>query len=118
MFWNPIAYQQLSKIYNVHQLSKKSLKKLRTKDTQAEWLKSGSMILIFEPKSGCRMPLSKVYVALQNPFYYGEFQYGDKWYKGTHKPLISKTLFEKVQIQLQVAPKQWNKQLFSIQKDL
>ncbi len=70
----------------------------------------------FRTKSGCRMPLSKVYVALQNPFYYGEFQYGDKWYKGTHKPLISKTLFEKVQIQLQVAPKQWNKQLFPFKK--
>lgn len=70
----------------------------------------------FRTKSGCRMPLSKVYVALQNPFYYGEFKYGDKWYKGTHKPLISKTLFEKVQIQLQVAPKQWNKQLFPFKK--
>lgn len=70
----------------------------------------------FQTKSGCRMPLSKVYVALQNPFYYGEFQYGDKWYKGTHKPLVSKTLFEKVQIQLQVAPKQWNKQLFPFKK--
>lgn len=70
----------------------------------------------FRTKNGCRMPLSKVYVALQNPFYYGEFQYGDKWYKGTHKPLISKTLFEKVQIQLQVSPKQWNKQLFPFKK--
>lgn len=70
----------------------------------------------FRTKSGCRMPLSKVYVALQNPFYYGEFQYSDKWYKGTHKPLISKALFEKVQIQLQVAPKQWNKQLFPFKK--
>ncbi|MBP7875833.1 recombinase zinc beta ribbon domain-containing protein [Candidatus Woesebacteria bacterium] len=56
------------------------------------------------------------YVALQNPFYYGEFQYGDKWYKGTHTTIITKTLFEKVQIQLQVAPKQWNKQLFPFKK--
>lgn len=70
----------------------------------------------FTTKSGCRMPLSKVYVALQNPFYYGEFQYGDKWYKGTHKTIITKTLFEKVQIQLQVAPRQWNKQLFPFKK--
>lgn len=70
----------------------------------------------FTTKSGCRMPLSKVYVALQNPFYYGEFQYGDKWYKGTHKTIITKALFEKVQIQLQVAPRQWNKQLFPFKK--
>lgn len=70
----------------------------------------------FTTKSGCRMPLSKVYVALQNSFYYGEFQYGDKWYKGTHKTIITKAMFEKVQIQLQVAPRQWNKQLFPFKK--
>jgi len=70
----------------------------------------------FTTKSGCKLALSKVYVALQNPFYYGEFQYGDKWYKGTHKTIITKALFEKVQIQLQVAPKQWNKQLFPFKK--
>lgn len=70
----------------------------------------------FRTRSGFKLALSKVYVALQNPFYYGEFQFGDKWYKGTHKPLITKTLFEKAQIQLQVAPKQWNKQLFPFKK--
>lgn len=70
----------------------------------------------FSTKSGCKMPLSKVYVALQNPFYYGEFKYGDKWYKGTHKTIITKALFEKVQVQLQVAPRQWNKQLFPFKK--
>ncbi len=70
----------------------------------------------FTTKSGCKMPLSKVYVALQNPFYYGEFKYGEHWYKGTYESLITKTLFEKVQIQLQVAPRQWNKQLFPFKK--
>jgi len=70
----------------------------------------------FTTKSGCKLALSKVYVALQNPFYYGEFQYGDKWYKGTHKTIITKALFEKVQVQLQVVPKQWNKQLFPFKK--
>lgn len=62
------------------------------------------------------MHLSKIYVALQNSFYYGEFRYGDKWYKGTYEPLITKALFERVQIQLQVAPRQWNKQLFPFKK--
>lgn len=70
----------------------------------------------FTTKSGCKMPLSKIYAALQNPFYYGEFQYGDKWYKGTYESLITKALFERVQIQLQVAPRQWNKQLFPFKK--
>ncbi|OGK16727.1 hypothetical protein A2690_04890 [Candidatus Roizmanbacteria bacterium RIFCSPHIGHO2_01_FULL_39_12b] len=70
----------------------------------------------FTTKGGCRMHLSKVYVALQNSFYYGEFRYGDTWYKGIHETLVTKTIFEKVQIQLQVAPKQWNKQLFPFKK--
>ncbi len=70
----------------------------------------------FRTKGGCKMHLSKVYVALQNSFYYGEFQYGDVWYKGIHETIISKQTFEKVQIQLQVAPKQWNKQLFPFKK--
>lgn len=70
----------------------------------------------FTTKSGCKMPLSKIYVALPNPFYYGEFKYGEHWYKGTYETLITKSLFEKVQIQLQVAPRQWNKQFFPFKK--
>ena len=83
---------------------------------------SGRMIkkwlddISFTTKNGYKMALSKIYVALENPFYYGEFRYGDKWYKGTYEPLITKPLFEKVQIQLQVAPRQWNKQLFPFKK--
>lgn len=70
----------------------------------------------FRTKNNCRMPLSRIYKALENPFYYGEFKYGDKLYKGTYEPLITKKIFEKVQIQLQVAPRQWNKQLFPFKK--
>lgn len=70
----------------------------------------------FTTKGGYKMHLSKVYEALQNPFYYGEFKYGDIWYKGIHETIITKSIFEKVQIQLQVAPKQWNKQLFPFKK--
>lgn len=70
----------------------------------------------FRTKNNCLMPLGRLYKTLENPFYYGEFTYGDKRYKGTHEPLVSKQIFEKVQIQLQVAPKQWNKQLFPFKK--
>jgi hypothetical protein len=45
-------------------------------------------------------PLSVIYEMLNNPFYFGEFEYGGKWYMGTHEPLMSKRIFEKVQIQL------------------
>ena len=34
---------------------------------------------------------------LQNPFYYGCFQYNDELYEGVHEPIISQQLFEKVQ---------------------
>lgn len=35
---------------------------------------------------------------LRNPFYYGEYEWKGKRYKGTHKPLISKDLFDQVQL--------------------
>jgi len=52
-------------------------------------------------RSGKPVPLSSLLALLLNPFYYGEFQYpegpGAKWYKGAHKPLISKQLFDEIQ---------------------
>lgn len=48
-----------------------------------------------------QVPVSSVLAMLVNPFYYGSFQYPEgldqPWYKGAHKPLISKGLFDKVQ---------------------
>jgi len=70
----------------------------------------------FKTKNNCKMPLGRLYATLENSFYYGEFTYGDKRYQGTYEPIVSKQIFEKVQIQLQVAPKQWNKQLFPFKK--
>ncbi len=68
------------------------------------WLDS----LDFESKHGNRLGLSHIYRTLQNPFFYGEFQYPKTkptLHKGKHKPLISKELFDQVQIQLAVAPR-------------
>lgn len=52
-------------------------------------------------RSGKPVPLSSLLAMLLNPFYYGEFQYpegpGSKMYKGAHKPLISKALFDEIQ---------------------
>lgn len=52
-------------------------------------------------RSGRPVPVSSVLAMLINPFYYGEFQYpegpGNPWYKGAHKPLISKELWDEVQ---------------------
>ena len=45
------------------------------------------------------IPLSMVYRMLKNTFYYGEFEYptgSNKWYRGSHDPIISKELFIEV----------------------
>ena len=82
-------------------LLRKYLEKLGKKagaaDDSKDWLdKQG-----FTSSSGGPVTLSQVLALLKNPFYYGEFQYpespGGKWFKGAHKPLISKELFELVQ---------------------
>jgi DNA invertase Pin-like site-specific DNA recombinase len=70
----------------------------------------------FKTRNNCGLTLGRIYATLNNPFYYGEFRYGTKWYKGTHEPLITKYIFDKVQIQLEVTPRQWNKQVFPFKK--
>lgn len=47
--------------------------------------------------------LGNIYKLLENPFYYGVFEYPKKsgnWYNGKHPPLITKELFDQVQNQL------------------
>lgn len=49
------------------------------------------------------LSLGNVYRLLENPFYYGVFEYPLKsgnWYQGKHKPLITKELYDEVQKQL------------------
>lgn len=70
----------------------------------------------FKTRNNCGLTLGRIYATLNNPFYYGEFKYGTKWYKGNHKPLITKYIYDKVQIQLEVVPRQWNKQVFPFKK--
>lgn len=66
----------------------------------------------FTTRTGRPIALSKIYAVLKNTFYYGEFTFGDKVYKGNHEPLVTKELFEKVQKQLFVPEKEWNKKVF------
>ena len=65
-----------------------------------QWLKFD---LNFKSRANKNMTLSSVYLVLQNPFYYGVFEYPEKsgnWYDGKHQPLITKELFDRVQDQL------------------
>lgn len=59
-------------------------------------------------RAGKGVTLSQIYQMLKNPFYYGEFEFpigSGNWYEGKHKPLITKELFNKVQLQLVTCPK-------------
>ncbi len=61
-----------------------------------KWLDS----INFKTKSGKSPQVSLILSMLKNSFYYGEFEYplgSGKWYKGSHKPLIGKEVFDIVQ---------------------
>ena len=65
------------------------------------WLKFD---LNFRSATGNKnLTLGNIYVLLQNHFYYGTFEYpknSGNWYKGIHKPIITKELFDLAQTQL------------------
>ena len=49
------------------------------------------------------LSLGNIYKILDNTFYYGKFEYpkdSDQWYQGKHEPIITKELFDEVQLQL------------------
>jgi len=48
-------------------------------------------------KGGSPLHLSSIEKILKNPFYYGMFLYRGELIQGTHKPMISKKLFDKIQ---------------------
>ena len=52
-------------------------------------------------KNGGRVHKSIIHALLNNPIYHGEFKWGGKLYKGTHRPIVSRALFNHVQIRLQ-----------------
>ncbi len=64
------------------------------------WLK---FELNFHTRGNKPLTLSGVYRIIDNPFYYGPFEYpreSGNWYQGKHTPLITQELFEKAQAQL------------------
>lgn len=65
------------------------------------WLK---FELNFKTRNGNKgLTLSNIYLILQNPIYYGVFEYPKKsgnFYTGKHEPIISKELYDQVQRQV------------------
>lgn len=75
----------------------------------------------FTNRSGTKVSLSQIYLMLNNPFYYGMFEYpinSGKWYKGSHKPLITKGDFEQVRKQLTLPFKKakWGSKTFTFKE--
>jgi hypothetical protein len=64
------------------------------------WLKHD---LNFYTRGNKSITLSGIYRILDNPFYYGVFEYpkeSGNWYEAKHKPIITQELFEKARTQL------------------
>ncbi len=70
----------------------------------------------FTNRSGRPVTLSQIFIILTTTFYYGEFEYPEgsgKWFKGAHKPLISKELYELVQKTRGAYKGQWGSKVFA-----
>lgn len=71
----------------------------------------------FTTRNGKPINVSSILDMLVNPFYYGEFRYSDdsggRWFKGAHKPLVSKELFDIVQQTRGVNKGLWGTKQFS-----
>jgi DNA invertase Pin-like site-specific DNA recombinase len=66
----------------------------KTMSQLAEFLRENGAIT----KGGKIFKDDKIKWILQNPFYYGHFRYGGEIYEGKHTPIISKSLFDRVQV--------------------
>ncbi|HCW32027.1 MAG: resolvase domain-containing protein [Candidatus Peregrinibacteria bacterium GW2011_GWF2_39_17] len=51
----------------------------------------------FRRVGGKPISLSTLYEIFTNPFYYGEFEWDGKWWKGSHQPMISQEEFDLAQ---------------------
>lgn len=65
-----------------------------------QWLKHD---INFKTENNMHLSLGNLYKILENHFYYGRFEFpkeSGNWYNGSHKPIISKDLFDLVQTQI------------------
>jgi site-specific DNA recombinase len=64
------------------------------------WLKSE---LNFRTENNIHLSLGNIYKILESHFYYGRFEFpkaSGNWYNGSHTPIITKELFDQVQLQV------------------
>jgi DNA invertase Pin-like site-specific DNA recombinase len=64
------------------------------------WLKNE---INFKTENNMYLSLGNIYRILENHFYYGRFEFpkdSGNWYNGSHTPIITKELFDQVQLQI------------------
>lgn len=52
----------------------------------------------YKSVGGKPISISTLYRIFTNPFYYGEYGWDGQWYKGNHKPMVTKEEFDRVQL--------------------
>ncbi|MFA5954238.1 MAG: recombinase family protein [Patescibacteria group bacterium] len=86
----PIIKQMFEKVANEHWSGRKLY----------HWLK---FELNFKTKGNKNLSLSNIYIIINNPFYYGVFEFprgSGNWYTGIHTPLVAKELYDQAHTQL------------------
>lgn len=117
-----INYMKSNRIASVgfdperHEIVREMFMKVANEGYSGRMIRKWLRKINFKTKNDKSLSLGRIYATLKNPFYYGRFKFGNKFYKGTYEPLVTKQIFDKVQVQLQVAPRQWNKQMFPFKK--
>lgn len=81
-------FELMKKLWKEFTTGKYSAEKIRKKATY-EWG--------FKKRNGKPLSKTQIYEVLTNPFYYGDFKYGGKIYEGSHKPMVTRKEWNKVQ---------------------
>ena len=85
---DPENWQIVAKLFEEYATGKYTLEQIQ---------KLALSLGLMSRRSKKTLSLSRIQRMLQNPFYYGLFQFRNEIYEGNHEPIISKQLFEKVQ---------------------
>ncbi len=99
IYSDPYFFPIMKKIWNV----------LLEEKCSVEQIYERSFKLGLRTRSGNEFGRSSFYRMLRNPFYYGEFDWQGKRYKGVHEPMISKEEFDLAQDIIDGRVKQLNK---------
>ena len=98
-------YDKLAKIHNIDPVKSKIIKKAFKKFGDGEWNQTQVAQYLFENgfkrKNGKVLSLNNIVRFLTNKFYIGLFFFSGEIYQGSQKTFISKSLFDKVQKQLE-----------------